>query len=112
MYFRNQKKTLQDVYINDTLDTDKDGNTLTLIDIIADNSDTEKEIETKMHIERLKDIFDGTLDDREKQIINLRYGLNGQEELTQREIAAKLNISRSYVSRIEKAALEKLKRNF
>ena len=112
MYFRNQKKTLQDVYINDTLDTDKDGNTLTLIDIIADNSDTEKEIETKMRIERLKDIFGETLDDREKQIITLRYGLNGREELTQREIAAKLNISRSYVSRIEKAALEKLKRNF
>ncbi len=112
MYFRNAKKTLQDIYINDTLDTDKDGNTLTLIDIIPDPGDVEKETETKIRIERLKAIFNGTLDSREKTIINMRYGIGGAEELTQREIAKKLNISRSYVSRIEKAALEKLKRNF
>lgn len=112
MYFRNLKKTAQDVYISDPIDTDKDGNALTLIDTIADDCDIAEETETKMRLERLKVILSGTLDEREKQIIDMRYGLGGQKELTQREIAKKLNISRSYVSRIEKAALEKLRRRF
>jgi len=112
MYFRSQKKSSTDVYISDAIDTDKDGNTLTLIDIIADESDVENEIETKIKIERLRSIFFGCLDEREQQIINMRYGINGEEELTQREIAKKLNISRSYVSRIEKAALIKLRNQF
>ena len=110
MFFRNQKKSSQDVFISDPIDTDKDGNTLTLIDIIADKRDIAEEIETKIKIERLRVILSGCLDDREKEIIELRYGLNNKPELTQREIAKKLNISRSYVSRIEKSALEKLKR--
>jgi len=112
MYFRSQKKSAGDVYIGDAIDTDKDGNALTLIDVIADESDVEKEIETKIKIERLRAIFSGCLDEREQKIINMRYGLNGEEELTQREIAKKLGISRSYVSRIEKAALIKLKNQF
>ena len=110
MFFRNQKKTSQDVFISDPIDTDKDGNALTLIDIIADKRDIAEEIETKIKIERLRVILSGCLDDREKEIIELRYGLNNKPELTQREIAKKLNISRSYVSRIEKSALEKLRR--
>lgn len=112
MFFRSSKKSLQDIYVNDTIDTDKDGNTLTLIDIIADDSDIAEETETKLKVERLRQIFDKALDNREKKIINMRYGLNGEEELTQREIAAKLKISRSYVSRIETAALKKLKKYF
>ncbi|MEE0808869.1 MAG: RNA polymerase sporulation sigma factor SigK [Acutalibacteraceae bacterium] len=112
MYFRNLKKTAQDVYISDPIDNDKDGNTLTLIDVIADEGDIEEEIDTKMKIEKLRVILNGTLDERETEIIKLRYGLNGENELTQREIAKKLNISRSYVSRIEKAALEKLRKQF
>lgn len=112
MYFRSIKKSAGDVYINDAIDVDKDGNTLTLIDIIADEKDTEKEIETKTRIERLKIIFPKVLTKREQKIINMRYGLNGEKELTQREIASKLKISRSYVSRIEKAALLKLKKHF
>lgn len=110
MFFRNQKKTSQDVFISEPIDTDKDGNALTLIDIIADKRDIAEEIETKMKLERLKVILPVTLDSREKQIIEMRYGLRGEKELTQREIAKKLNISRSYVSRIEKSALEKLRR--
>ena len=109
MYFRNLRKTSQDVFIGDPIDTDRDGNTLTLSDVIADERDISEEIDTKMRLEKLKVIFRDTLDKRETEIIELRYGLCGKKELTQREIAKKLNISRSYVSRIEKAALEKLR---
>ena len=106
------KKTAQDVFISDPIDTDKDGNALTLIDVIADGSDIAEEIDTKIKLEKLRVILSGCLDEREKKIIEMRYGLGGREELTQREIAKKLDISRSYVSRIEKSALEKLRRQF
>lgn len=112
MHFRNNKKYAQDVYISDPIDTDKNGNTLTLIDIIADEGNIEDEIDTKIKVQKLRVILNGTLDERELQIINMRYGLGGQKELTQREIAKKLGISRSYVSRIETAALEKLRKRF
>lgn len=112
MHFRNIKKTSHDVYISDPIDTDKNGNVLTLIDIIADESNIDDEIDTKLKIQRLREVFDSTLEGREKQIINMRYGLNGETELTQREIAKKLGISRSYVSRIETAALNKLRKKF
>lgn len=112
MFFRNQKKSAQDVYISDPIDTDKEGNTLTLIDVIANNSDIVEELDTQMKIEKLRHIIKKVLDERELEIIELRYGINNQPELTQREIAKKLGISRSYVSRIEKSALEKLKKQF
>ncbi len=110
MYFRNQKKSAGDVYISDPIDTDKEGNALTLIDVIADKSDIVEDLDTKFKLQKLKSILTKTLDKRELEIIELRYGLGGKQELTQREIAKKLGISRSYVSRIEKSALEKLKR--
>lgn len=110
MHFRNLKKSAQDVYISDPIDTDKNGNTLTLIDIIADDTDVTEEIDTKLKLQKLKLIINDALDDREKTIICYRYGIGGTEELTQHDIAKRLNISRSYVSRIEKAALEKLRR--
>lgn len=112
MHFRNNKKHSQDVYISDPIDTDKNGNTLTLIDIIADEGNIEEELDTKLKIERLKQIIDKALTPRELQIIKMRYGLNNTKALTQREIAVKLKISRSYVSRIETAALKKLKSFF
>lgn len=112
MHFRNNKKYAQDVYISDPIDTDKNGNTLTLIDIIADEGNIEDEIDTKIKLQKLRVILNSTLDERELQIINMRYGLNGKKELTQREIAKKLSISRSYVSRIETAALQKLRKKF
>lgn len=112
MFFRNQKKSSQDVFISDSIDTDKEGNALTLIDVIADQTDIADEIDTKLKLEKLKVILSGCLDDREKAIIQMRYGINGYPELTQRDVAKKLNISRSYVSRIEKSALEKLRRQF
>lgn len=109
MYFRNSKKTSQDVYISDPIDTDKNGNTLTLIDVIADECNIEDETDKKIKIQKLRSVIKKTLNKRELQIINMRYGLEGYQELTQREIAKKLGISRSYVSRIETAALKKLK---
>lgn len=112
MFFRNQKKTAQDVFFSDPIDTDKDGNALTLVDVIADTGDISEEIDTKMKLERLRVVLPACLEDRERAIIELRYGLNGNEELTQREIAKQLGISRSYVSRIEKSALEKLRKQF
>ena len=112
MFFRNQRKSAQDVYISDPIDTDKEGNALTLIDVIADKSDIVEELDTKFKLQKLKTILKPTLDQREFEIIQLRYGLNGKQELTQREIAKKLNISRSYVSRIEKSALLKLSQQF
>lgn len=111
MFFRSKKKAAQDVFISDPIDTDKDGNALTLIDVIADNRDIAEEIDTKIKIEKLRGVITKCLDKRELEIISMRYGINGYDELTQREIAKKLKISRSYVSRIEKAALEKLRNN-
>jgi len=112
MYFRNLKKSSQDIYISDPIDTDKDGNALTLIDIISDDYDLSEEVDTKIKLEKLKVLLSGSLTEREKKILEMRYGLNGQKELTQRDIAKKLGISRSYVSRIETATLEKLKKQF
>ena len=112
MFFRNQKKSAQDVYISDPIDTDKEGNALTLIDVIANNDDIVEELDTQMKIEKLRRVIKKVLDERELEIIELRYGINNSPELTQREIAKKLGISRSYVSRIEKSALEKLKKQF
>ncbi len=112
MYLRSLKRTRQDVHISDPIDTDSEGNTLTLIDIIADDTDISEETDKKIKLEKLRVLLNGTLDQREKQIIDMRYGLGGAQELTQREIADKLGISRSYVSRIEKSALQKLRRLF
>lgn len=112
MYFRSTKKTAQDVFISDPIDTDKDGNAITLFDVIADDADVAEDIDLKLRLEHLRHILDDTLTQREKRILVLRYGLGGAEELTQREVAKKLQISRSYVSRIEKKALEKLRARF
>ena len=106
------RKTAQDVSINESLDTDKDGNALTLMDVISDDRNIADEIDTKIKIERLGEYMKANLTDRERIIIELRYGLGGTPELTQRQVAAKLGISRSYVSRIEKSTLAKLRKAF
>ena len=112
MFFRGTKKTAQDISLNDPIDTDKDGNTLTLLDTIASDSDIVEDIDLHMKVRRLYAVLDKVLTEREKEIIVLRYGLSGQRPLVQREVAKKLNISRSYISRIEKKALEKLRGQF
>ncbi len=112
MFFRNGKKSAQDVSINEPIDTDKDGNDLTLIDVIATDDNIIDDIDLKIKTELLKKYIDEILDDRERQIILLRYGIGNNRPLTQRVVAKRLNISRSYVSRIEKKALTALKKRF
>ena len=109
MYFRNRKKSAQDVYISDPIDTDKDGNALTLQDIMADDTCIFDDIELRLRAEQLHRCIEQSLAGREREIVVLRYGLNGKRPLTQREVASRLEISRSYVSRLEKKALEKLR---
>ena len=112
MFFRSRRKSANEVSINDTIDIDKDGNPLTYLDIIGVDDSIVDNVEMKMHIERIRELVDTVLDEREKQIIILRYGLKGYQPRTQREVAKYLKISRSYVSRIEKKALEALKDSF
>ena len=112
MHFRSAKKSSQDISLNDTIDTDKDGNPLTLMDIMASDFDIAEDVDTKLNLKVLNDYIDTTLTDREKEIIVRRYGLYGHRVLTQRELAKSLNISRSYISRIEKKALEKLRKRY
>ena len=109
MYFRNKKKYAQDISLSEPIECDKDGNALSIIDIMADEKSISEDIEEKLNSEKLYKIIDSELSPREKEIIYLRYGLLGRKAFTQREVAEKLEISRSYVSRIEKKALETLK---
>lgn len=110
MYFRAGKKTAKEVYLYDPIGTDKEGNAIHLLEIIeAEEEDYSERLERKEKLAVLPGLLAEHLDEREKEIIALRYGLAGGRELTQREIADRLSISRSYVSRIEKKALQKLR---
>lgn len=108
MYFRSQKKLSAEVSLNETIDVDRDGNPLTYIDVISCDESIPDDIEIKIDSQRALRYVNTYLDERERRIITLRYGLSGGEPMTQREVATALGISRSYVSRIEKTALDKL----
>ncbi|ADU21089.1 sigma-70 family RNA polymerase sigma factor [Ruminococcus albus] len=110
MHFRSLKKTANDVSMEEPSHSDKDGSSLSLMDMIADSEDVAERIELLVRAEQMYIDLDKCLDDREREIIVMRYGLFGKPALTQREAAKKLGISRSYVSRIEKRALEKLRK--
>ena len=112
MHFRNSRKSSQDMSLDDSIDTDKDGNPLSLIDILATDDNIEENLELKVNLSKLNIYINETLDSRSKEIIYMRFGLNGQKPLTQREVAKKLGISRSYISRIEKRALEILRKRY
>jgi RNA polymerase sporulation-specific sigma factor len=112
MYFRNQKKSSQDVYMNDPIDTDKDGNQLTLVDVVSSDDTILDDVDLKMKSEKLHQYIKSSLEERERTIIELRYGIDGHKPKTQREVAEILGISRSYVSRIEKKALLDLRAKF
>ena len=112
MHFRSVKKSAQDVSLNETIDTDKDGNPLTLMDIMAVDDTILDDLDRKLNSRKLGQFIREELSGREKTVILLRYGLGGTEPLTQKEIAKQLGISRSYVSRIETKALKKLKKRF
>ena len=112
MFFRASTRTNGEISINETIDVDKDGNPLTYLDIISVEDTVSDDVELKMHIERVRELVATVLNEREREIIIHRYGLMGYEPRTQREVAKHLKISRSYVSRIEKRALEKIKDAF
>ncbi len=112
MHFRNSKKSSLDISINEPIETDKNGNILTLMDTIATDDSVVDKIDTKINIQKLGKYILKFLNSRERIIVCLRYGLCGQNSLPQREVAKRLGISRSYVSRIEKKALGILKNSF
>ena len=112
MHFRNTKKTAQDISLNETIDTDKDGNPLTLLDIMAVDDNILDQLDLKLNSQKLGQFIIEELDERERKIIILRYGLNGEKPMTQKNVAKLLNISRSYVSRIETKALKLLRNRF
>lgn len=112
MHFRAAKKTAQDISLNETIDTDKDGNPLTLLDIMATDDHILDDLDRKLNTQKLGKFINEELSEREKTVIVLRYGLNGKEPVTQKEIARLLGISRSYVSRIETKALKLLRKRF
>ncbi|MGN1445008.1 MAG: sigma-70 family RNA polymerase sigma factor, partial [Eubacteriales bacterium] len=101
-----------EVSLNDTIDVDRDGNPLTYMDVISSEECITEEIFRKVEAERAMNMIHSRLDPREQQVILLRFGLGDTPAMTQREIAALLGISRSYVSRIEKAAIDKLREGF
>lgn len=111
MYFRNNKKTSQEISFSEPIDTDSEGNPLTLMDIIAIDDTIIDDIDTKNKIIKLIELIEKISNERDKTVIIKRYGLNGNKPMTQKEIAKELKISRSYVSRIEKKVLEELRKS-
>ena len=110
MYFRGQRQSATDVSLSDYIETGKDGTALSLMDVICSDDDLFEQLSDKEIYAKLYEKIDECLDERERRIILLRYGIGNRKALTQREIAAMCGISRSYVSRIEKKALQKLEK--
>ncbi len=111
MYFRSLRKNAVDISLSDSIDTDSDGNSLSLIDVLADETDLSEKLATEELCLQLRKAMSLCLEPREQEILRMRYGLDGEPPRTQREVAHRLGISRSYVSRLEKKALEKMKSN-
>ena len=111
MYFRAQRKSSQDVSLSDFIETGTDGAALSLMDVVGEEEDLLESISKQEHIRQVRRAVEEKLTDQERQVIQLRYGLGGLKPCRQREVAQMLGISRSYVSRIEKRALGKLRRS-
>lgn len=112
MHFRGQKKTAKDISLNEPIETDKNGNSLTIMDTMKVDSDIVDELDLKINCSKLYKMIENNLDARGRKILILRYGLFGQKPMAQREVAKEMKISRSYVSRLEKEAVDKLKESF
>ena len=110
MYFRGQKKTAQDVSLSDYIETGTDGAALSLMDVVSEDSDLLETVSAKERLIQVRRAVQECLTDQERQVVLLRYGLGGLKPSRQREVAQMLGISRSYVSRIEKRALGKLRK--
>ena len=109
MYFRSQRKSAGDISLSDAIETGQDGSSLSVMDVLSSDEDLFQQTHLRSETKKLMGLLDRTLVPREKQIIIWRYGLFGGAPMPQRQVAQKLGISRSYVSRIEKKALEKLR---
>lgn len=113
MFLRSSKKTKSEVYLNEPIGKDKDDNEVTLLEVLeTDEKSIEEEIDLKMKVKKLYQKMKEVLKDREKNILELRFGLGGKKPKTQNEIASMMGISRSYVSRIETKAISKLTKEF
>ena len=110
MYFRAQKKSSQDVSLSDYIETGVDGAALSLMDVVGEETDMLETITNRERLQQVRQAVADTLSDQEKQVVMMRYGLGGLKPCRQREVAQMLGISRSYVSRIEKRALQKLRK--
>ena len=109
MHFRAMKKSAQDVSLSDYIETGADGASLSLMDVVSDDLDLQEQVMNQETIASLRETMNRCLTEQEKQIVTLRYGLHGKAAMRQREVADSCGISRSYVSRIEKRALSKLR---
>lgn len=113
MYLRSKRKSAREISLYEPIGTDKEGNQINLFDIVEnDEPDIVEQMELGKNVKKLYELIPQVLTDREQEILSKRYGLKNSRPVTQREIAKELNISRSYVSRIEKKAIEKLKKCF
>lgn len=110
MHFRSLRKNAQDVSLSDYIETGTDGAALSLMDVVGDDTDLLERVTTREQIRQLRKSMETVLTDQERQVVQLRYGLGGQVPMRQREVAQITGISRSYISRIEKRALEKLRK--
>ena len=110
MHFRAMRKSAQDVSLSDYIETGADGAALSLMDVVAEDMDLLEQVSTREQLRQLRDAVEGELTEQERQVVQLRYGLTGRAPMRQREVAQITGISRSYISRIEKRALEKLRK--
>ena len=110
MHFRSLRKSAQDVSLSDYIETGADGAALSLMDVVAEDTDMLERISIREQIRQLRTAVEEVLTDQEKQVVQMRYGLTGKPPMRQREVAAVTGISRSYISRIEKKALQKLRK--
>ena len=109
MYFRSQRKSAQDVSLSDYIETGNDGAALSLMDVVSEDTDLLDQVTTRDSVLQLRQVITTCLTEQERQVVTMRYGLDGDPPRRQREVALACGISRSYVSRIEKRALQKLR---
>ena len=110
MHFRSQRKSSNDVSLSDYIDTGNDGTALSLMDVVSEDEDLTEQLSNREQLQMVRKLVATCLTEQERQVINLRYGLQNGHPQRQREVAKRIGISRSYVSRIEKRALEKLRK--
>ncbi len=110
MYFRSQRKSAQDVSLSDYIETGSDGAALSVRDVVAEDGDLLERLSTREQVQQLREAIERVLTEQEREVVRLRYGLGDRTPMRQREVSEVTGISRSYISRIEKRALQKLRK--